>query len=217
MAAILIVEDDDDLRFLYEQALTHSGHTIVATRRAGEAMLHLTNDDFDALVLDLNLPDLPGLKVLEFMQGDVQRRGVPVIIVSASDQSQLEANALGAWYFAVKPLSLHTLLALVDQPAHGYELLERLSAEGGMPGPDPGLLYRTLRQMEADGLLRSAWDTAGQGPARRLYEVTAEGVDLLHAWAGRVRLIRARLGRFLQQYETFFPTATTETKEGESV
>jgi len=109
------------------------------------------------------------------------------------------------------------LLALVDQPAHGYELLERLSAEGGMPGPDPGLLYRTLRQMEADGLLRSAWDTAGQGPARRLYEVTAEGVDLLHAWAGRVRLIRARLGRFLQQYETFFPTATTETKEGESV
>ncbi|NLG28927.1 MAG: hypothetical protein GX557_13520, partial [Chloroflexi bacterium] len=87
---------------------------------------------------------------------------------------------------------------------HGYELLERLTAEAGMPGVDPGLLYRTLRQMESDGLLRSEWDTAGQGPARRLYEVTSEGVDFLHAWAGRVRLIRARLERFLEQYEARF-------------
>ncbi len=109
------------------------------------------------------------------------------------------------------------LLALLDKPAHGYELLERLTGEVGMPGPDPGLLYRTLRQMEGDGLLRSAWDTAGQGPARRLYEVTEEGVELLHAWASRVRLIRARLGRFLEQYETFFQGAENEMNKGASV
>jgi poly-beta-hydroxybutyrate-responsive repressor len=96
------------------------------------------------------------------------------------------------------------ILLLLQKPAHGYELLERLAEGAEMPGPDPGLLYRTLRQLEHEGLLRSSWDTEGQGPARRLYEVTPEGVDFLHAWAARVRQIRRRLETFLSQYETCF-------------
>lgn len=95
------------------------------------------------------------------------------------------------------------LLLLLKKPAHGYELLERL-AEDDMPGADPGLLYRTLRRLENGGCLRSTWDTEGQGPARRLYEVTPEGVEYLHAWAGRVRQMRRRLGRFLTEYEAHF-------------
>ncbi|NLX36318.1 MAG: PadR family transcriptional regulator [Chloroflexi bacterium] len=97
------------------------------------------------------------------------------------------------------------VLLLLDKPAHGYELLERLTAEQPhMPTADPGLLYRTLRQLEADGLLVSTWDTAGQGPARRLYEVTPEGVAFLHAWAGRAEHMRACLGRFLDGYQRHF-------------
>jgi PadR family transcriptional regulator, regulatory protein PadR len=95
------------------------------------------------------------------------------------------------------------LLLLLQKPTYGYELLERL-ADDDMPGADPGLLYRTLRRLENGGFLRSTWDTEGQGPARRLYEVTPEGVDLLHAWADRFREIRGRLGRFLTQYEAQF-------------
>ncbi len=95
------------------------------------------------------------------------------------------------------------LLLLLQKPAHGYELLERLN-EDDMPGADSGLLYRTLRQLEGEGYLRSTWDTEGQGPARRLYEVTPEGVEYLHAWAGRVRQMRRRLGRFLTEYEAHF-------------
>jgi PadR family transcriptional regulator PadR len=96
------------------------------------------------------------------------------------------------------------ILLLLQKPAHGYELMEQLAEDADMPGADPGLLYRTLRQMEHEGLLRSTWDTEGQGPARRLYEVTPEGVDFLHAWAARVRQIRHRLGQFVKQYDTYF-------------
>jgi poly-beta-hydroxybutyrate-responsive repressor len=96
------------------------------------------------------------------------------------------------------------LLLLLQKPSHGYELMERLGHDEEIPDADPGLLYRTLRQLEEDGLVHSTWDTEGKGPARRLYEVTAEGVDYLHAWAVNVRRTRERLDRFLAEYETHF-------------
>jgi PadR family transcriptional regulator PadR len=96
------------------------------------------------------------------------------------------------------------LLLLLQEPGHGYALLERLSDEPGLMVADPGLLYRTLRQMESDGLVRSEWDTEGQGPARRLYEVTAEGIDALHAWAKRIERTREALRQFLDGYHTLF-------------
>lgn len=97
------------------------------------------------------------------------------------------------------------LLLLLQKPCHGYELMERLDQDEEIPGADPGLLYRTLRQMEDAGFVCSSWDTKGHGPARRLYQVTPEGVDYLHAWATRIERTRRRLDRFLAEYETHFP------------
>jgi len=96
------------------------------------------------------------------------------------------------------------LLLLLQKPCHGYELMERLAQDEETPGADPGLLYRTLRQMEEDEQVRSMWDTEGKGPARRLYEVTPEGVEYLHTWAVNIRRTRKRLDRFLAEYETHF-------------
>jgi PadR family transcriptional regulator, regulatory protein PadR len=97
-------------------------------------------------------------------------------------------------------LQARLLLLLEQQPDYGYALLERLSSESSTGGVDPGLLYRTLRQMERDGLVSSTWDTEGQGPARRRYEVTAEGIEMLHAWAARIAQTQRRLNEFLDQY-----------------
>ena len=102
------------------------------------------------------------------------------------------------------------LLLLAKKPAHGYELMEQLDQDEDTPGADPGLLYRTLRQFEEDGLVRSSWDTAGGGPARRVYEITDEGVEYLHAWVVNVRRTRGRLERFLATYEAHF-----QNREGE--
>ncbi len=101
------------------------------------------------------------------------------------------------------------LLLLLQKPAHGYELMERLAQDQETPDTDPGLLYRTLRQLEEDGLVRSSWDVEGRGPARRLYEVTPEGTGYLHAWAVNIRKTRQRLDRFLSQYEAHFSNEKT--------
>jgi len=60
--------------------------------------------------------------------------------------------------------------------------------------------------MEEEDYLHSSWDTQGQGPARRLYEVTPEGIEYLRAWAANIRLIQRHLARFLKEYEAVLGT-----------
>jgi DNA-binding PadR family transcriptional regulator len=102
------------------------------------------------------------------------------------------------------------LLLLLRKPGHGYELMERLAQEDDLPDADPGLLYPMLRRMEQQGLVRSTWDTGGAGPARRLYQVTPEGVEYLHAWAVDIRKTRGRLDRFLEEYQAQFSNTGDE-------
>lgn len=96
------------------------------------------------------------------------------------------------------------LLLIAERPSHGYDLLERLE-DLGMAATDPGGLYRMLRSMERDDLVDSEWETSSAGPARRVYTVTDEGMDWLHAWAGALREGRRLLSRFLERYESQVP------------
>ena len=96
------------------------------------------------------------------------------------------------------------LLELAKKTSHGYELIERLSQEGGAT-PDPGNFYRMLRSLEEDGLVCSIWDTQNSGPARRVYELTDQGMEFLHAWAATIHQTHQSLSRFLSDYETLFP------------
>ncbi len=104
------------------------------------------------------------------------------------------------------------LLLLAEAPAHGYQLLERLHQHPDTQAIDPGFLYRTLRQFEQEGYVKSTWNVEAPGPARRVYEITPGGIEYLHLWAEHVRGARQRLGRLLQAYETYCrsDTATQE-------
>lgn len=98
------------------------------------------------------------------------------------------------------------MLLLAEQPAHGYDLLERTTALG-LERTDPGGLYRTLRAMEQEGLIRSWWEESDAGPARRSYTLTAVGVDWLHASAGALRETTRHLQEYLARYEALEATA----------
>ena len=95
------------------------------------------------------------------------------------------------------------LLLLAKKASHGYELMEALRAIPGSENlSDPGMMYRTLRQLEKAEVLRSAWDTAGRGPARRVYELTKIGREQLEAWAAEIRKTGTHLEEFLTEYES---------------
>ena len=94
------------------------------------------------------------------------------------------------------------LLLLREDPAHGYDLLERLRAFGFVES-DPGGLYRALRKLEDEGLVRSAWEESSTGPDRRRYELTRTGMEELHEQAGALASTAETLESFLSRYEEF--------------
>lgn len=104
------------------------------------------------------------------------------------------------------------LLLIAEKPSHGYDLIERLE-ELGLGATDPGGLYRALRSMENDGLVGSGWETSNSGPARRTYDLTEEGVEWLHAWAGALSESRRLVGRFLDRYNAVVASGTESNRD----
>lgn len=90
------------------------------------------------------------------------------------------------------------LLLLKEAPAHGYDLLEKLTGFG-LPR-DPGGLYRTLRALEHEGLVRSRWEPAVHGRDRRAYQLTRQGEEWLHSWANALEDSRGVIDRYLDRY-----------------
>ena len=91
------------------------------------------------------------------------------------------------------------LLLLREQPDHGYDLAVRLRPMHDGEG-DPGSVYRVLRGLERQGLVRSEWNRSSTGPARRTYYITADGMAGLDDLADGLRTTRAAVQVFLERY-----------------
>ena len=98
------------------------------------------------------------------------------------------------------------LLSLREWNSYGYELMERASTFG-FEAMNPGTLYRTLRQMEKDGIVESSWETSKGGPARRMYTITDAGKSYLDFWA-------RSLEQYQQTMDTFFRLYTGRPMQG---
>lgn len=94
------------------------------------------------------------------------------------------------------------LLLLREEQAHGYDLLERTRALG-FDGSDPGGLYRALRRLEHEQLVRSAWEPSATGPQRRIYKITRAGMEELHERAKSLAEGQRSVESFLVRYEEF--------------
>ncbi len=93
----------------------------------------------------------------------------------------------------------YILLAVSLQRAHGY-LIEEYLKSLGFFGLEMSTLYRTLRKLERDGLLLSAWQPGPTGPARRVYSLTDSGRAWLESWAGVMESYREMIDRFFGLY-----------------
>jgi len=94
-----------------------------------------------------------------------------------------------------------TLLLLLHQgTAHGYVLMEHLQ-KLGLEEMDASVVYRTLRDMEAQGWLTSTWEEEKtQGPPRRIYHLTREGDEVLAFWTRSLEGTREMIDNLLGIY-----------------
>ncbi len=101
-----------------------------------------------------------------------------------SDDELKECAQLGKTLSRLSQPTILTVLAASDKPLHGYVIVQ-LAADSPMFGgnkPDPTGVYRTLKQMEENGLVTSEWDMPKAGPAKRSFELTDAGRTALRRW-----------------------------------
>jgi len=99
-------------------------------------------------------------------------------------------------------LEVCLLLLLYDEIGYGYGLIEQLASFGfSEAGLNMSTLYRTLRKMENEGLVTSQWEEGGQGPKRRVYEITKDGKNELDQWIGILKIRKSRIEVLINQYD----------------
>ena len=94
------------------------------------------------------------------------------------------------------------LLALKSKASYGYELIQEISRFGFVQGQaPPGMIYRHLRELEDNGWVVSQWETEGAGPAKRVYQITPEGLDVLSYWIDYMNSQAEKLLKFIASFQ----------------
>jgi two-component system nitrogen regulation response regulator NtrX len=125
MPRILIIDDEPAIRATLAQILEDEGHRTSACESGEEGLALFAREEFDLVLLDLWLPGIDGLAVLERMRGG---GGTPVIVISGhgSVDSAVRATRLGAYDFLEKPLSLERVLLTVNHALTDRRLREQV-------------------------------------------------------------------------------------------
>lgn len=119
---ILVVDDSRMLREMVVAALRGDPSRTFTHAESGlEAIERLTLTAFHLVVLDLNMPDIGGIEVLEFVRAQDNLRQLPIVVVTSrsDDRSRQEALAAGASAFVTKPFTPENLEAEVSKLLSG--------------------------------------------------------------------------------------------------
>ncbi len=114
---VLVVDDSKVMRDMIVACLRAHGELNFTHAASGlEAIEKLSLNGYDLMVLDLNMPDIGGIEVVEFVRGQDTLKALPIIVVTTrgDDQSKQRALGAGASRFMTKPFSPVTLLSEVQ-------------------------------------------------------------------------------------------------------
>ena len=120
---ILIVDDEPDIRDLIAYGLGRSGWAVETASSGATALARLCGSRPSGIILDLVLPDIHGLGILEIARQLWVEDPVPVIVISClqTSEMQTEAEAEGADAFLPKPFVLEDLIATVERNCRGKD------------------------------------------------------------------------------------------------
>ena len=125
-ASILVVDDEPDLRTLYELTLLREGYRVETAANVQEARQHLREQRFDAVLTDMRLPDGFGMELLLDLREQQRRERCVVMTAYGSAENAVEALRAGAFDYLTKPVDLKQFRAVVASAVQGT---------GGVPPP----------------------------------------------------------------------------------
>ncbi len=111
--SLLVVDDEPDLRTLYELTLLREGYDVETAGTVEEALLHLKDRTYSAVITDMRLPDGTGLDLLRRLEETGRREKAIVITAYGSAENAVEALKAGAYDYLTKPVDLKQFRAVV--------------------------------------------------------------------------------------------------------
>ncbi|MEG1768833.1 MAG: response regulator, partial [Comamonas sp.] len=117
-ASILVIDDEPDLRTLYELTLLREGYRVETAESVQEARAALQAQRFDAVLTDMRLPDGLGLDLLHELRAQQRPERCVVITAHSSAENAVEALRAGAFDYLSKPVDLKQFRAVVASAVH---------------------------------------------------------------------------------------------------
>ncbi len=130
---LLVVDDEPDLRTLYELTLIREGYDVETAGSVEEALARLGETDYSAVITDMRLPDGTGLDILRRLEDGGRAEKAIVITAFGSAENAVEALKAGAYDYLTKPVDLRQFRQVVA------------SALGRMPVAAPTVVPENLQ------------------------------------------------------------------------
>jgi two-component system, NtrC family, response regulator PilR len=184
-AHILVVDDEPDLRTLYELTLLREGYRVDAAATLAEAVQMLERQRFDAVITDMRLPDGMGLELLQRMLAEQRPERCIVMTAYGSTENAVDALKAGAFDYLTKPVDLKQFRNVVASAIQESAPTDR--ARGGNAG----------RSAAAGG----SGERAGTGSAAALQRLVGDSA-VMHAVKERIEKVARSMAPMLVRGES---------------
>src|SRR6202047_4201932 len=156
---ILLVDDTPENLISLEAALDGLGQELVLARSGMEALRHLLDDDFAAILLDVKMPDMDGFQTAELIRSRKRSRHTPILFLTGykSDEHLFRGYDLGAVDFLFKPIVpeiLRSKVGVFVELSRNTTLLRRQAEQLRKTE----LKFRSLLEAAPDAMIISAED-----------------------------------------------------------
>jgi signal transduction histidine kinase/CheY-like chemotaxis protein/HAMP domain-containing protein len=189
-SVVLIVEDDPRFASILLSLVHESGFKGVVTGEGGAAPSLARRFGPDAIMLDIGLPDMDGLALLDLLKRTPETRHIPVHVISADDQKGLGLS-MGAFGFTHKPVEREVVVSTLQGVKSFVDKAERRIVLVGAEGPAAEVLRQCFTDVElASDLASVLTRTGADRPDGLMIEASAlpsaELVDQLKQSDGRM-------------------------------
>jgi two-component system OmpR family response regulator/two-component system copper resistance phosphate regulon response regulator CusR len=213
---ILIIEDEAVLGKALEKGLSEGGHHCTWTRSGCKGLELARSQKFDAVVLDLMLPDLPGMRLLESLRGEGIQTPVLVLTALGSVENRVQGLKCGADDYLVKPFAFPELTARLDALCRRSAIRPSMTLAFGPLRIDIASRRVTRQGKEIDlsptefSIIELLMRYAGQVVTRKMLNEHIWGDD----WTGMNNVIDVHINHLRTKIERGFDEPLIHTVRG---
>ncbi len=123
MIKLLIADDDKNLRKVLQNELSDEGFAVHEAENGGKTIALLEKEEYDVLLLDLNMPGSNGMDVLKRLKGGDMPTEVIILTAHATVSNAVEAMKIGAYDYLTKPFQMEELVTVIEKAYEKKKLL----------------------------------------------------------------------------------------------